>query len=92
MRGTLRGVRARVDRLTSQWGSGAGCPVCREDEARMRYRWVRDVQAGGVGYQQDEDPSTQSVTCAQCGRTYALSYLTIGWRTRTSHPAAPRPV
>ena len=87
---SLSRIRARVERLTGEFVRG-GCRVCREDEARPRYRWVRDVQAGGVGDEQDEDVPPESATCAQCGRTYALSYGILSWLPRPS-PPAPRPV
>ena len=46
MRGSLRGVRSRVERIAGQvvWD---GCYVCREDEARTRFSWV-DWRTGTV--------------------------------------------
>ena len=37
MRGTLTGVRRRVERLAGQVRNG--CAACREDEMRVRYDW-----------------------------------------------------
>ena len=73
MRGTLRGVRARVDRLAGQLGSGAGCPVCHDDEARVRF-WHRmgDDPPFGQG-----DRLAPSQTCIACSRSYARRHLVI---------------
>ena len=79
---SLSRVRARVEKLSGAFLRG-GCRVCREDEARIRYRWVDNREAGGVGSRKDEDVTAPpTATCIQCGRTYALSYGTIGWRAR----------
>ncbi len=77
---SLSRVRARVDKLTGAFVRG-GCPACREDDAQTRYQWVRDVQAGGVGQELDEDVPASKTTCDHCGRTYALSVVTVGWAT-----------
>ena len=73
MRGSLSSLRARVDRLAGRLGSGAGCPVCREDEARVRY-WHRlgDDPPFGPG-----DLPAPSQTCTACGRTYARQHCVI---------------
>ncbi len=85
MRGTLRGVRARVDRLAGQLGSGAGCSVCWEDEARVRL-WHR--MGGDPPFGPGEGPATaSSQTCPACGRTYALRHLVI----RHQLPPAVKP-
>ena len=73
MRESLKNVRARVDRLASQLLLD-GCPVCREDEARIRI-W-NDIE---------DDPSLDaadrlaaaSQTCTACRRTYARRHLVI---------------
>ncbi len=74
MRRSLSGVRARVDRLTGQLGRGAGCPVCREDEARVR---VRHKMGGDAPSGPGDGPATASQTCSACGRTYARRHLVI---------------
>lgn len=71
---SLSRVRARVDRLPAQSGSGAGCPVCREDEARVRLR--HHTLDDSPSYTADELPAA-SQTCTACGRTYALRRLVI---------------
>ncbi len=71
MRGSLKGVRARVERLASQVVRD-GCKACRGDEAKPRFHWQDDELA--------ELP--QEKTCAACGRTYALQYTVFRWRSR----------
>jgi len=73
MRGTLRGVRGRVDRLVGQFGSGAGCPVCQEDEAQVRFlhRMGDDPPFG------PSDGLAPPQTCSDCGRSYACRHLVI---------------
>jgi hypothetical protein len=69
MRGTLKGVQVRVDRLAGRVGGGAGCsgcPVCQEDEARVQYfhRF-----AGDPPFDRDAELAPPQ-TCRACGRTY----------------------
>ena len=72
MRRSLSGVRARVDRLTGQLGSGAGCPVCREDEARVRvWHHTGDDRPSGAG------DGLAPQTCTVCGRPYARRHVVI---------------
>ncbi len=76
MRGSLKGVRARVERLASQVVRD-GCKACRGDEAKIRYHW-RD--AGSLRSVNDELADRPQVeTCAVCGRTYPLKYMIVGW-------------
>ncbi len=77
MRGSLQGVRGRVTRLASQIRNG--CRACREDEAKIRYRW-QDTRADSSRRVNDELTTLPQVqTCAVCGRTYALQYTIISW-------------
>ena len=73
MRRSLSGVRVRVDRLAAQLGSGAGCPVCQEDEAQVRFlhRMGDDPPFG------PSDGLAPPQTCTACGRTYARRHLVI---------------
>ncbi len=68
MRGSLRGVRSRVERIAGQVVRD-GCPACREDEAQVRLFWVND---------RDERPQLKE-TCTACGRTYELQYTLLTW-------------
>ena len=71
MRGSLKGVRSRVERLAAQVVRD-GCYVCREDEAQTRLFWVNE---------RDEEPELKA-TCTACGRTYEREYTRLSWRTR----------
>ena len=73
MRGSLRGVRSRVERIAGQVVRD-GCRVCREDEAQGRFPWVND---------RDEEPQLKK-TCAACGRTYELQSTWLSWMAH--HP------
>ena len=56
-----------------------GCTACREDEAKIRYRW-QETRADSSHLVNDELTTLPQVqTCAVCGRTYALQYTIIGW-------------
>ena len=86
MRGSLKGVRARVDRLASQVVRD-GCKACREDEAQP---WV----TFDTGFEPDEpvveEPPVQ--TCAVCGRTYAQTHLAFSWkRSESASTPASKP-
>ena len=74
MRSSLKGVRARVERLASQVVRD-GFKACREDEAQP---WV----TFDTGFEADEpvveEPPVQ--TCAVCGRTYAQTHLAFSWK------------
>ena len=72
MRGTLAGVRRRVERLAGQVRNG--CTACRQDEATVRYDW-QDERTRHV----PRAPKPQVETCAVCGRTYPLQYMVVGW-------------
>ena len=72
MRGTLAGVRRRVDRLAGLVMNG--CTVCRKDEMTVRYDW-QDKRTRHV----PRAPKPQVETCAVCGRTYPLKYMVVGW-------------
>ncbi len=72
MRGSLRGVRSRVERLANQVVRD-GCSVCREDEARTRLSWV-DWRTGTR-----DDELQLKKTCTGCGRTYELQYTLLTW-------------
>ena len=73
MRRSLSGVRARVDRLAGQLGSRAGCPVCQEDEARVRL-WHRFGDDAPFSHGNELAPSQ---SCSACGRTYERRRLVI---------------
>ena len=72
MRGSLKGVRARVERLARQVVRD-GCKACREDEARL---WVT-FDTGFEADKPTEEPPVQ--TCAVCGRTYTQTHLAVSW-------------
>ncbi len=76
MRGSLKGVRARVERLARQVVRD-GCEACRGDEAKIRYHWQDAPRS--VDDKLDALPPMK--TCAACGRTYAVQYTVIGWLT-----------
>ncbi len=78
MRGSLSRVRTRVERLAGQIVR-AGCPVCRGDEARMRFCWYDVLADPPVSVADVLATQPQSKTCSACGRTYALRYTVIGW-------------
>ena len=73
MRGSLKGVRARVERLASQVARD-GCKACREDEARPWITWEDELDAD----EPVEEPPVQ--TCAVCDRTYAQTHLSFSWK------------
>ena len=73
MRGSLKGVRARVERLASQVARD-GCKTCRVDEARPWITWEDELDADKPA----EEPPVQ--TCAVCGRTYALQCFVLRWK------------
>ena len=79
MRGSLKGVRARVDRLAGQMVRD-GCPVCREDEARTRFCWHDVLADPPVSVTEVLAKEPQLKTCTACGRTYELTYTVIGWQ------------
>ena len=72
MRRSLSGVRARVDRLTGQLGSGAGCLVCGEDEVRVRL-W--HLMGDDPPFSPSDGLAPQ--TCSACGRSYGRRHLVI---------------
>ena len=78
MRRSVEGARARVKRLASQvvWD---GCPVCWENEARVRLCWHDVLADPPVSVTDVLAKEPQSQTCAACGRTYALIHTVIGW-------------
>ena len=77
MRGSLRGIRSRVERLARHMRDG--CTACRGDEAKIRYHW-RDTRSGSLRSVNDELADRPQVeTCAACGRTYPLRYVIVGW-------------
>ncbi len=78
MRGSLSRVRTRVERLAGQIVR-AGCPVCRGDEARMRFCWHDVLADPPVSVADVLATQPPSKTCSACGRTYALRYTVIGW-------------
>ena len=70
---SLSRVRARVEKLSRAFGRG-GCPVCREDEARVRvWHQMLDDPPSGPG----DGLATASQTCTACGRTYAYRHIVI---------------
>ena len=82
MRGSLSGVRARVERLASRLQStGGGCAACREDEERIRFRWHDDLAEFPRTVADVLAELPHSNTCDSCGRTYALRYTVLGWET-----------
>ena len=80
MRGSLRGIRSRVERLAGQVVRD-GCSVCREDEAADRLCWRDTLADPPVTVTELLAKEPQSKTCTACGRTYALTYTVIGWQT-----------
>ena len=78
MRGSLKGVRARVERLARQVARD-GCKACREDEARMRFCWHDVLADPPVSVADVLATQPPSKTCSACGRTYALRHTVIGW-------------
>ena len=81
MRGSLKGVRARVERLASQVVLD-GCKACRGDEAKPRYHWHDTLSDSPRSVDDELAELPQVQTCAACGRTYALQYTVVRWRTR----------
>ncbi len=77
----LSSVRARVEKLTGAFVR-EGCAVCREDEARTRYRWHDVLDDPPVSVTEVLATQPPSKTCSACGRTYALAYTVIGWMRR----------
>lgn len=72
MRSSFSSIRARVERLAAQVGQpGGGCPVCRGDQAQIRFCHELDGVSDGLGQ------ISQQATCPACGRTYALDYVLI---------------
>ena len=72
MRGSLSGVRSRVDRLALKLVTPqtAGCASCRGQEDTPRVVCVYG----------DEVPDIPSETrCEACGRVIPLRYVTIGY-------------
>ena len=77
MRGSLRDVRRRVERLAGRVGNG--CGACQEDEAKIRYHW-RDTRPEPTQSLDDELADLPHVTtCDVCGRTYPLQYQVVSW-------------
>ena len=62
---SLSCVRARVEQLTGTFVR-AGCPVYRDDQARVRFRWCNGLSESAP------DPQPSRI-CPACRRTYALS-------------------
>ena len=73
MKRHLSGTRLRVKRLAAGLAL-AGCPVCREDEARTVFHWV------GLPGGKEREPAPESSTCCSCGRTYSIRVVAIGWK------------
>ena len=71
MRGSLQGVRFRVERLARHVQNG--CTACRGDEAKLRIRWRDSPNSDTLA----DRPQTE--TCAVCGRIHPLHYKVIGW-------------
>ena len=79
MRGSLRGVRSRVERIAAQVVRD-GCYVCQEDEAQVRFLW-RDVLAKPpVSFDDVLANAATTKTCRDCGRTYVLRYTVLSWQ------------
>ena len=77
MRGSLRDVRRRVERLAGR--AGNGCTACREDEAKIRYHWRDTLSEPRRSLVDEIADLPQVTTCNVCGRTYALKYTTYSW-------------
>ena len=72
MRGSLSGVRSRVDRLALKLvpAQSAGCSSCRGQEDTPRVVCVYG----------DEVPDIPAETrCEACGRVIPLRYVTVGY-------------
>ena len=82
MRGSLSGVRARVDRLASRLRLSAqpGCSECRGEEQTTRIVCVYG----------DEPPDIPADSrCETCGRVIAHRYVTVRWDVNMRPPEQP---
>ena len=77
MRGSLRDVRRRVERLAGRVGNG--CTACQKDEATPRLRWLDTLSASPRSLDDELADLPQVTTCDVCGRTYPLQYQVISW-------------
>jgi hypothetical protein len=77
LRNSLTNVRGRLDRLAARLdlGQGGGCPVCRPDEQQVR-----------LAFERIPPEAPLSKTCAACGRSYQLEYVTFCWLPPQSSP------